>query len=55
LAGYIREERLRAEIAQLRIEVDESRRAHQVAEITDTKYFKHLQDKAKELRSKRNG
>ena len=53
LDGYIREQRLRAEIAQLRIEVDESRRAHQVAEITDTKYFKTLQDKAKELRSKR--
>lgn len=55
LAGYIREERLRAEIAKLRIEVDESRRAHQVAEITDTKYFKNLQDKAKEMRSKRHG
>jgi len=53
LDGYIREESLRAEIAQLRIEVDESRRAHQVAEITDTKYFKNLQDKARELRSRR--
>ena len=53
LDGYIREETLRAEIAQLRIEVDESRRAHQVAEITDTHYFKTLQDKAKELRSRR--
>ena len=53
LDGYIREEKLRAEIAMLRIEVDETRRASQVAEITDTTYFKSLQDKAKQLRSQR--
>jgi len=50
LAGYIREEELRQEIAQLRIEIDESRRVSQVAAITDTHYFKYLQDKARELR-----
>ena len=54
LAGYIREEELRQEIAQLRIEIDETRRATQVAEITDTNYFKHLQNKAKELREQDN-
>ena len=53
LDGYIREEKLRAEIAKLRIEIDESRRASQVAEITDTQYFKNLQDKARQLRSQR--
>jgi len=53
LDGYIREEKLRAEIAKLRIEIDDKRRASQVAEITDTQYFKTLQDKAKELRSQR--
>lgn len=53
LDGYIREEKLRAEIAKLRIEIDESRRASQVAEITDTQYFRNLQDKAKQLRSQR--
>lgn len=53
LDGYIREENLRAEIAKLRIEIDESRRASQVAEITDTQYFKNLQDKARQLRSQR--
>jgi hypothetical protein len=51
LDGYIREEKLRAEIAKLRIEIDERRRATQVAEITDTSYFKNLQDKARQLRS----
>ncbi len=54
LDGYIREEKLRAEIAKLRIEIDESRRDSQVAEITDTQYFKNLQDKAKQLRSQRS-
>lgn len=53
LDGYIREEQLRAEIAKLRIEIDESRRVSQVAEITDTQYFKELRDRAKEFRSPR--
>ncbi|HUI88292.1 MAG TPA: GAF domain-containing protein [Anaerolineales bacterium] len=55
LDGYIREEKLRAEIAKLKIEINESHRAEQVAEITDTRYFKELQDKARELRSRRSG
>ena len=54
LDGYIREEYLRQEIAKLRIEIDETRRAKQVAEITDTNYFKDLQDKARQLREKSN-
>jgi transcriptional regulator with GAF, ATPase, and Fis domain len=53
LDGYIREEKLRAEIARLRIEIDEKHRARQVAEITDTKYFKDLQNKARQMRSQR--
>ena len=53
LDGYIREEKLRQEIAQLRIEIDESRRARQVAEITDTQYFKKLQDQARSMREKK--
>ncbi len=53
LDGYIREEKLRAEIAQLRIEIDEHHRALQVAEITDTEYFRQLQTKAQQMRSQR--
>ncbi|HSK88871.1 MAG TPA: GAF domain-containing protein [Anaerolineales bacterium] len=53
LDGYIREEKLRAEIARLRIEIDEKYRARQVAEITDTRYFKDLQKKARQMRSQR--
>jgi GAF domain-containing protein len=53
LDGYIREEKLRQEIAALRIEIDETRRAKQVAEITDTQYFKRLQDQARAMREKK--
>ena len=54
LDGYIREAALRQEIAQLKIEIDHSRRAHQVAEITETKFFQDLRNKAKEMRSRKN-
>ena len=50
LDGYIRQEALRQEIAKLRIEIDQSRREKQVAEITDSQYFKSLQDQAKQMR-----
>ncbi len=52
LDGYIREASLRQEIAKLKIEIDEKRRGHQVQEITDTKYFKELKDRATQLRNR---
>jgi two-component system, cell cycle response regulator len=45
-----RERRLKAQVQQLRIEIDEARAARQVAEITDTDYFRDLQEKARRLR-----
>lgn len=45
-----REDRLRAKVAELRIEIDEARQARKVAEITDTDYFRSLRDRAAELR-----
>jgi len=45
-----REQRLKQEVRQLRIEIDETRTARQVAEITETDYFKDLQKKADRLR-----
>jgi two-component system cell cycle response regulator len=45
-----REDRLRREVLELRIEIDEARQARQVAEITDTDYFRHLRSRASELR-----
>src|SRR4030095_3399801 len=40
LEAYIREQQLRQEIQQLRIEVDKTKQAQQVSQITSTDYFK---------------
>ena len=45
-----REERLRAQVRELTIEIDEVRQAQCVAEITDTDYFRGLRGRAAELR-----
>jgi HAMP domain-containing protein len=47
-----REQHLEQEVQQLRIEIDETRTARQVAEITETDYFRDLQRKANRLRSR---
>jgi CHASE3 domain sensor protein len=52
LEAYIREQSLRAEIQQLRIEIDEAKRQQQVSEIVDTDFFSELQAKAREIRKK---
>ena len=45
-----REARLRAEVRELRIEIDEVRQAAKVAEITNTDFFQDLRSRADELR-----
>lgn len=45
-----REERLKQEVQQLRIEIDRNKEAARVAEIVDTDYFKDLQQRASKLR-----
>jgi CheY-like chemotaxis protein len=47
-----REERLRQQMQQLRVEIDDARKAKQVAEITGTDYFQDLQSKARSLRER---
>jgi DNA-binding response OmpR family regulator len=51
LGAYVREQGLRRQIEQLRVEIDETRKARQVAEITETDYFRSLQGKARAMRS----
>jgi putative methionine-R-sulfoxide reductase with GAF domain len=46
-----RERRLREQIEQLRIEINEVKRARQVAEVTETEYFQRLQKKAQQIRA----
>ena len=48
-----REQRLKQQVQQLRVEIDESRKQSQVEEITDTDYFQELQQKASALRNRR--
>lgn len=50
LEAYIREQRLKQEIQQLRIEIDEAKRKKQVDEIVETDFFQDLQAKAREIR-----
>jgi two-component system cell cycle response regulator len=45
-----REERLKEEVRELRIEIDDARQTRKVAEITGTDYFKDLRARAGELR-----
>ena len=52
LEAYIREQALRTEIRQLRIEIDETKRQQQVSEIVDTDFFSDLQARAQEIRSR---
>lgn len=46
-----REERLREQVRELKIEIDERRQERKVAEITSTDYFKDLRGQAEELRT----
>jgi len=52
LKAYIREEQLRHQIAEMKIDVDESRTSREVAQITETKYFQQLQERAQDLRKR---
>jgi MinD-like ATPase involved in chromosome partitioning or flagellar assembly/CRP-like cAMP-binding protein len=45
-----REEKLRKELAQLRIQIDEKKRQEHVSEIIETDYFRDLSKKARDLR-----
>jgi len=45
-----REARLKRQVEELRIEIDEAKKAQQVAEITETGYFQELQEQAREMR-----
>jgi CheY-like chemotaxis protein len=45
-----REERLRAQVRELRIEIDQARQAQKVTEITETDFFRDLRGRAADLR-----
>jgi len=49
---YAREQSLRRQVQELRVEIDEVKKARQVAEITETDYFRDLCAKAQRLRQR---
>jgi nitrogen fixation/metabolism regulation signal transduction histidine kinase len=49
-----REQELRQEVQELHIEIDRTKAAQQVAEITETDYFQDLQAKARALRASKD-
>ena len=53
LEAYKREQSLKQQIQQLRIEIDEAKRQKQVSEIVDSESFADLQAKAREARRRR--
>jgi DNA-binding response OmpR family regulator len=49
---YAREQSLRQQVQELQIEIDDVKKARQVAEITETEYFRDLCAKAQRLRQR---
>lgn len=49
---YAREQSLKRQVAELRIEIDEAKKAQQVAEIIDTDYFQRLRQRAVDMRKR---
>jgi hypothetical protein len=45
-----REAQLRRQVEELRIQIDEIKRAQEVEAITDSDYFRQLQSKARKIR-----
>jgi methyl-accepting chemotaxis protein len=50
-----REQSLRAQVEQLKIEIDDAKRQNQVDEIVDSDFFRDLQSKARLMRERRAG
>ena len=55
LESYLKTKKLTDQIAELKIQIDEVKKERQVAEITDSDYFKSLQSRAREMRAKVKG
>jgi HAMP domain-containing protein len=51
---YQREQTLRRQVEELRIEIDETRRQQDVGEIVETDFFRELQAKARDMRARRD-
>ncbi|MGB0561607.1 MAG: HAMP domain-containing protein, partial [Spirulinaceae cyanobacterium] len=50
---YVREQRLKRQVQELKIEIDETKRKKAVREIAETDFFQELQSKAQDIRKNR--
>jgi DNA-binding response OmpR family regulator len=48
---YAREQSLKQQVQELRIRIDEAKKAREVAEITESDYFRQLKERAQRLRA----
>lgn len=48
-----REQKLKQQVMELNVEIDEAKKARQVNEITQTDYFQHLQQKAQKIKTRK--
>ena len=55
LEAYTREFKLKQEIQQLRIEINEAQKKQQVSEVVETDFFQSLTSRARDLRHRRQG
>jgi DNA-binding response OmpR family regulator len=49
---YEREQRLKRQVEDLRIEIDQAKRAQQVSDITESEYFQKLKQKALDIKNR---
>jgi len=52
---YAREQSLKQQVQELRIQIDEAKKAREVAEITESDYFRQLKERARRLRDEGRG
>jgi hypothetical protein len=52
---YAREQSLKQQVQELRIQIDEGKKAREVAEITESDYFRSLKRRAQHLRGRGRG
>ena len=52
---YAREQSLKQQVQELRIQIDEVKKAREVAEITESDYFRTLKERAQHLRGRGRG
>lgn len=55
LGSYVQQQGLKDQVRQLKIEIDQSKRDRQVAQITDSDYFRGLKSRARELQQRARG